>query len=468
MPRVTRRRSKVSRLTALRESVRTQLWPTPVAGIVLAVLAGTFLPVLDERWDQHLPVAVSDLVFGGGADAARTVLDAVASSLITVTSLTFSLTVVTLQLASSQFSPRLLRTFTRDRFVHGTLALFLGTFAYALTVLRSVRTGTDGAAPVVPQISVTVAFLLAVASVIGLVLFLAHLAREIRVETMLSTVHADARATADLLLPGHDDAPPPGSPVPEAPARAVVLNVPSSGFLCWVDEDELVEVATELDVVVSITRAPGGSLVAGTPLGLAWSPRGSGELPAEVFSSLTETVRRAIDVGPERTPSQDIAFGLRQLTDVANKALSPGINDPTTAVHALGHSSAFLCEVVGRGLGDVVRHDDEGNPRLVLHRPDVATLLDLAISQPRRYGASDALVLGRIAALLLELTSRTGTPTSDPSLAPVIEGQLRRLRATAAEQDFDDVETGELRRAFAAVHAALIGGGSQAGATRLA
>ncbi len=135
------------------------------------------------------------VLFGGDAGSASTVLDAVASSLITVTSLTFSLTVVTLQLASSQFSPRLLRTFTQDLFVQSTLALFLATFAYSLTVLRSVRSGDDGQEPFVPRISVTTSYVLAMVSVIALVLFLAHLARQIRVETMLHQVRRDASGT---------------------------------------------------------------------------------------------------------------------------------------------------------------------------------------------------------------------------------------------------------------------------------
>lgn len=131
---------------SVRDSLRAQLWPLPTVGVVVAVVAGIVLPRLDAHVDGGLPGWLNDLLFGGDPDAARTVLDAVASSLITVTSLTFSLTVVTLQLASSQFSPRLLRTFTRDLFVQATLALFLATFAYSLTVLRAVRrTGSNDA-----------------------------------------------------------------------------------------------------------------------------------------------------------------------------------------------------------------------------------------------------------------------------------------------------------------------------------
>lgn len=151
------------------------VWPIPVLAVVLAVFLGTALPTMDSAVDGELPDSVTVLLFSGGPEAARSVLQAISGSLITDTSLTFSLTVVTLQLASSQFSPRLLRTFTSDPFVHGTLALFLAAFAFALTVLRSVRGERNGTSPFVPETSVTVAFVLAIASVIALVLFLAHL-----------------------------------------------------------------------------------------------------------------------------------------------------------------------------------------------------------------------------------------------------------------------------------------------------
>lgn len=226
---VSRLRKGLNRVS---DAVRTQLWPLPTFAVLIAVLLGIGLPELDRRIDADLTESVTVYLFGGGASAARTVLDAIASSLITVTALTFSLTVVTLQLASSQFSPRLLRTFSRDRFVHVTLALFLATFTYALTVLRTVRDPTEAQSLFVPQISVTVAFLLALASVVALVLFLAHLVREIRVETMLHNVHRAASSTMCRVLPQRDGGDPGGpAPLPVPPESATALPAAESGFL---------------------------------------------------------------------------------------------------------------------------------------------------------------------------------------------------------------------------------------------
>ncbi|ACV79847.1 DUF2254 domain-containing protein [Nakamurella multipartita] len=426
--------------SVLRDAVRTQLWPFPALAITIAVIAGVLLPRLDAQIDDQLPPQITYYLFGGGADAARAVLAGIAGSLITVTSLTFSLTVVTLQLASSQFSPRLLRTFSSDRFVQLTLGLFLGTFAYALTVLRTVRTAADDQALFVPQIAVTVAFVLAVASVFALVIFLAHLAREIRVETMLATVHGDATTTLRRVLPEHD---PDRTPVagPDIPADAEMVPAPSSGFLVWLDEPGLLRAAVQADAIVTITEQPGSSLIEGVPAGACW-PRGGGRFEPDVLRTLRERVAPTIHTGPERTAAQDAAFGLRQLADVTVKALSPGINDPTTAIHALGHLSALLGELAARDLGPHVLTDDGGQLRVVLARPTFAELLELAVAPTRRYGAADPDVLARLFQLLREIA----WTAPDAEHHRAIAGQLERLRTTAQAQSFDPTERAYLSR----------------------
>ncbi len=438
------------RWALISDVARTQLWPIPAVAVVLATVVGVALPKVDERVADQLPDGLYDYVFSGGPDAARAVLSAIAGSMITVTSLTFSLTVVTLQLASSQFSPRLLRTFTRDRAVQGTLALFLATFAYSLTVLRSVRSRTDEIPGFVPQLSVTLAFVLAVASVLALVAFLSHLVREIRVETMLLGVHQEASRTARQVL-GTSDEPADLIPVPIRPADACRLMARSSGFLASVDGGALVGVATSHDCVIRIDQRPGDSLVAGTPVGWAWSHDPDQPLAGDRLAEVAQRAGDGLHTAFERTSAQDIAYGLRQLTDVAVKALSPGINDPTTAIHALGHSSALLCEVADRDLGPAVYDDDQGVVRLALARPTLAELLDLVMTQPRRYGQDDPAVLARLARLLEEVAWST-------ERAPALEAvrdQLARLRATAAASDFDDAERTRMAGATAAVDEVL-------------
>ena len=155
----------------------------------------------------------------------------------------------------------------------------------------------------------------------------------------------------------------------------------------------------------------------------------------------------------ERTSVQDIGYGLKQLTDVCVKALSPGINDPTTAIHALGHTSSLLCELASRDLAPRLLHDEEGELRVILRQADFGDLVEEALGPPRRYGASDAFVMARLFMLLRELAWCSSLPEQQE----VIAGQLARLRATALAQDFDEVERAELAELADLVEAAQKG-----------
>ncbi|HWG98224.1 MAG TPA: DUF2254 domain-containing protein [Pilimelia sp.] len=440
-----------SRWQAASDVLRTQLWPVPVAAIVAAVALGVALPELDARLVHRLPDRLTGYLFGGGPESARSVLQAVAGSLITVTSLTFSLTVVTLQLASSQYSPRLLRTFARDRMVHATLAVLLGTFTFALAVLRTVRTEFDADPAFVPRLSVTAASLLALVSVVALVAFLAHLARQIRVESMLRDVHAESSATIRRVLavrpPDRAQEPvalPPGPGTPVCGTR--------SGFLTSVDERRLLAAAQDADALVRIDRVPGDSLVAGTPVATAWARRG-GPVDDDTRATLTERIAGAVRTGFERTSGQDVAFGLRQLVDVAVKALSPAVNDPTTAVHALGHAAALLVEAAGRDLGPRLLRDGAGQVRVVLCRPDLPALLRLAVDQPLRYGVGDPQVLARLLMLLREVA----WVARDDGQRRAVTDQLARVRAQLDRHGPDEPVRHELHALADRVAEALHG-----------
>ncbi|MFC3299413.1 Predicted membrane protein (DUF2254) [Arthrobacter agilis] len=418
---------------SLRDSLRTQLWPVPLIAVVLAVALGQFMPFLDHIIDGKLSPLVSGFLFGGGPEAGRSLLETIASSMITVTSLTFSLTVVTLQLASSQFSPRLLRTFTSDRFVHNTLALFLATFSYALTVLRSIRVETSAGSGFVPELAVTLAFLLTLASVVGLVLFLAHLARQIRVETMLRDVHRASDHTLDRIFP-RDRRPAGRTQPPVSPGATITID--TSGFLLGIGRGTVLAAAKKADAFVMVDSIPGDSLVYGMPFARAWALDGS-PLEASRLAGLQGDLNDAARIGFERTSTQDVAFGLQQLLDVTNKALSPGVNDPTTAVHALSHVSAVLCAVGRRSTGPETLQDDDGRPRVVLTYPTATQLLDLAMDQVLTYAFSDPRTAARTLQILEEVFT-TASPDSMDDLRPALLRQARRCRAAIEASDLED------------------------------
>jgi uncharacterized membrane protein len=411
------------------ESLRAQLWPVPSIAIAVAIAIGIGLPIVDEAIDDDLPAWLTVYLFQGGADAARAVLQAISGSLITVTALTFSLTVVTLQLASSQFSPRLLRTFTSDGLVHATLGLFLGTFVYSLTVLRTVRTGDDTRDVFIPQMSTTLAYVLAVASVIALVVFLAHLVRELRIETMLTTVHSEAAAELDRSYPAEAA---PTASMPVTDLNETLVEAEESGFLLTIDERSLLELAMKHSVIIRIDALPGSSLVRGVPFAVFWPQQPGGELTAEEIADIRHRIASAVTSGSERTIVQDPAFGLRQLIDVTVKALSPGTNDPTTAVHALSHAAALLCDLATREIGPRVIRDDNEQVFVIVRRPDFASYVALVLAQPRLYGVSDPTVATRMLRLLQEV-AWTGRR---PEVLAAVRDELARMREAMDGQEW--------------------------------
>lgn len=386
------------RLSALREKLRTALWFWPAIAVTLAIVVGTVLPMLEEAALGATPG------FGGSPDGARAVLSTVAGSTITVTGLTFSMTVVALQMASSQFTPRLMGTFLADRGNQAVLSVFLGTFAWTLAVLRSVRSAREGSGPFVPDISMAISLVLTVLSVAMLVYFFHHLTQQLRVESMLEEVQRDTLALVRRVPVRDPEAEPPE--VPTVPKDATPLRALRSGYLQAVDIDRLLQTAVDHDQVVHLRPSVGTHVTKGTTL--AWVfpvATDAKETDDETLDldGLTRQVHHGIHLGGERTLQQDVAFGVRQLVDIAARALSPGINDPATAVAALGALAPVIVELVGKNLDALVGADEDGRVRAISPRPSFSEILALACDQPRRYGRAEPAVLVELLSLLTDV-----------------------------------------------------------------
>lgn len=441
-------RARGGRLHTVRRAVGGALWPVPAMAVVLAIALALALPELDRRLQQG-PGEPLAFVFGGGPSAARTVLSAIATSLISVTTLLFSLTIVTLQLASSQYSPRLLQTFVRDRVVQACLGILLGTFVFALVVLRTVRSADDSEdSAFVPRLSVTVALLLTLVSVAALVAFLSHQTRQLRVETMLRDVHVEAAATLRRLDEQQREDEQPDIDPPAIPAQARPVCARHSGFLVQVNEGPLLVAAAEAGVVLRLIPRPGESVLAGVPVAWVWRDA-SGEVPSP--EELEDALAEHLVLGYERADRGDPSYGLRKLVDIAARALSPGINDPTTAVHALSHVSDLLGLAARRTTWHRRVADDDGTLRLFAPSWDFATLLNRAITQPRAYGGTDPDVADRLFALLAE--------TAWHADAPEQQAAVRRERDLLVAQCVAHPPTGwmadDVRRRGEAVDRAL-------------
>ncbi len=389
------------------------LWPLPAVAVLLAIGLGLALP----EFDRHLQEGSGEpltLVFGGGPSAARTLLSAIGTSLISVTTLLFSLTIVTLQLASSQYSPRLLQTFVRDRVVQACLGILLGTFVFSLVVLRSVRSADDSEdTAFVPRLSVTVALVLTLTSVGALVAFLSHQSRQLRVETMLRDVHVEAADTLRRLTEQQDADGQPDADLPPVPPHARPVCARHSGFLVQVTEGPLLAAAADAGAVLRLIPRPGESVLAGVPVAWAWAD-GPGHEPST--EELEEALDDSLVLGYERADRGDPSYGLRKLVDIAARALSPGINDPTTAVHALSHMSDLLGLAACRTSWHRRLADDDGTERLLAPSWDFPALLKQAVTQPRSYGGTDPDVADRLFSLLTEVAWHTRAPAQQAAV----------------------------------------------------
>lgn len=422
------------------ETLKARLWFWPV----VAAAASTVLTMLLMLVRPEPGTVWAALVWPGGTEAASTMLQVVATSIMTATTLTFSLTVVALQLASQQFSPRLLREFARDTKIQVVLAILVSTFVISLTGLR----GMGSEAPL-PVLVPALAMVMGLASAGALVMFLGHVVRSLRVDSMMVAVHQEAvAAVADAYLDydDHSKEPDPGLPGPHGGA---LLRSKRSGFIQAVRPGPLVEAAAEHDVYFLLGIRPGDHVTAGAPLGSVWSADGA---PAATPEVLAEAVAQAVETGFERTLEHDVALGLRQLTDIAVKAISPGINDPITAAHAIGYCTDLVARLQHRKLGPQQHLDDRGAPRLVTPDRDHRYYLDLVCAPIRRFGAGEPLVLTALLRMLRACATDARDDTQRTEIARQTELILQTMDTGLIGSDAQEV------RDFAhRVHQALAG-----------
>jgi uncharacterized membrane protein len=392
------------------------LWVWPTVSGAAALVLGTVLVRLDVTGTWFAGIA-----WPGDGDAASTLVQIVAGSVISVTTLTFSLTVVALQLASQQFSPRLLREFSRDPFTKASLCVLVATFVLAITVLRQMRADTPP-----PHVAVLAVFIMGLTSLAAVLFFITHLIRILRVESMMLTVHGEAVTAIEMFYPDYGDPRPrPPGPTTTPEGRGGVVRATRSGFVRLIDVEALVARARDQDAVVDVLARPGDHVMRGTPIAEVWSREGG--LP-EDMDGVETLVQEAIAMGYERTMEQDAAYGFRELEDIAVKALSPGINDPVTAAHAIGHMGDLLSRLVGCRLGPTVHEDENGVGRAIVRDRDLPYYLALSCGQIRRYGSAEPTVL----VALLRMLRDVGASARDDEQREQIAREARLVVDAAA------------------------------------
>jgi len=429
-----------------REVLRTNLWLVPAVEVLIAALlfAGTY--ALDRAAYDGV-FRVPGWAISGSADAARQILTAIAAAIITVVGVVFSIVIVALTLTSTQFGPRMLRNFIRDRGTQLTLGTFVATFVYSVLALGSIGQGAHG--DFVPHISITVTLVLMVADLAVLIYFLHHIAVQIQLPQVIAGIAGDLAGAIELQA---------GDPTVGADARYAALLIadmdgpggdvaaPRSGYLQYIQHRTLVRIATEKDAVIHLRYRPGHFLVQGHPYATVW--------PASAADQVARELARAHVTGPYRTLAQDVSFGVDQLVEICIRALSPAVNDTFTALTCIDWIGDSLCKVTGRWQPTRVHRDASGTVRLIATQTTYQRLVQRAFEKVRQAGRGMPAVMIRQLDALAKIMERTAAPDDGQVLLDQA-AMIERLSLASVDEESDRADVRRAYQRVLDVHAGL-------------
>ncbi len=415
---------KSAKLGKLWDSLQTSFWFVPTLMLVMA-LGLSFITIgIDQSAETNI-IEKLGWAYSLGPSGSRAILSAIAGSMMSVATTAFSITIVALQLASSQFGPRLLRNFMRDTGNQVVLGTFIATFVYCLMVLRTIN-GVEEY-EFVPHLAVTVGIGLAIASIGVLIYFIHHSAASIQVDRVIKKVGDDLDKTIDRLFPkqiGRN-----GSQQSAAESLADIpadfdrlsrsIQAPQSGYIQAIDDNQLMQIATEHNLLLRVEQRPGRFVVKGSQLMRVFPEE---KLNKQLAAKIADT----FVLGIQRTEQQDLEFSIDQLVEIAARALSPGINDPFTAIRCIDQLSAALCHLAQQEIPFPYRYDNRDRLRVIAEPLEFADAIDAAFNQIRQYGQSSVAVTIR----LLE------------AIATIAPFTHRKLDRTALKRHADAIERG--------------------------
>jgi uncharacterized membrane protein len=404
--------------------------------------AGCLLSSVEEEFPRA-GAWVPAILFPSHSDpqVAQVILGGIAASMMTVVSIVFAILLMTLTLASMQFSPRIIVSFSRDRVTQWTLGIFLGTFCYCVAALPAARSIPH---PFAPVATVLGAMLLALMCVGWLLFFIHHISQAISVNHIVDRIAGETEAVIDDVMPWPHH---PDSHLRESrPAtlpEEVLLASEESGYIRFIDVQRLATLARQHHVRVRALRRVGHFVPAGIPIMMV--SKGDRLDPADA-AHLVE----AFDLGPTRTLQQDVEFGVLQIVDIALKAISPAVNDPSTAIGCVDQLSRIMIRFVARQVPEELLYDPPGVIRVSVMWMQFPRLLDAAFDQIRMYAKSDLAVSLRLLRALTDIA----TSTEDPEYRRILVERGARTVAGCAEKMGDDEMT-ELRVRLEALEALM-------------
>ena len=411
----------MNKLRQIWGNLRSSFWFIPTLMVAGSIVFAAALIEVDSagnaRWLPQWP-----RLFGAGAEGARQMLSTLAGSMMTVMGITFSMTLLALALASSQYTSRILRNFMRSRVTQVTLGIFAGIFVYCMIVLRTIRSGE---AEFVPSLAVFFAFILALGGVVVLIYFIHHIASSIQASSIIATVAQVTIASIDRLFPeklGHGPDEDEGQDqVLRSLDKRTWYAVPAavSGYIQSVDNDALLGLARDRKTIVRMEHGVGAFVVqdaALASLALTYPPD----------QEMIVALNGAYSISSHRTIEQDSAFGIRQIVDMALKALSPGVNDTSTAVMCVDYLTAILARLAVRQFPPSHRYEGEAL-RVITMAPTFEGLLAEAFDQIRGNTAGNVAVMARMLGALHTI----GSLTTDPRRRQALHEQVQWIAELA-------------------------------------
>jgi uncharacterized membrane protein len=373
------------------EELKASFWFIPLLILVSAILAASLFIYMDHLID-YSPPGFLEYLFSGDVDSARSILTITAGAMIGIAGTVFSITLVVLTLASSQLGSRLLRNFMYDKLNQFVLGTYVSTFVYCLLVLISIS--QDGDSYFVPVIAVFVAIILAIAGIILLIVFIHHISASIHANKVISDISDSLLKNISKLFPdelgyGNTRSLPDVGAIKRNSRFHEEIKCVKSGYLQSVDSNILMALSRKENIILFLNFKPGGYVVKDQVISEVFSDE-------KISEKISKKIHKAFIIGKIRTPLQDAEFSIQQMVEIACRALSPGINDPLTAISCIDSLTSVICRMTHINFPSPYRYDEDGILRVVADSPTFGGMLDAAFNQIRYYAGGSPEVVIRL------------------------------------------------------------------------
>lgn len=381
-------------------------WFIPVLIVAATVLLAMFLLHLDSSFEPSQD-GLGRYLFIASTDSARSVLSTISAAMIGVAGTVFSMTLVVLTMASSQFGSRLIKNFMYVRLNQVVLGTYISTYLYCLLILNTVK--ETEATAYIPSLSILVALLAAVGNILLLIVFIHRIASSIQAESVIKDISATIEHNVRTLFPdvmAEDESSEPllkKETVASLYEHKQVVEAPENGYLQYVDKDRLLSLAKQAEGVIQLYKRSGHYLVAGMPLAEIYTSQAVEEL-------VIGRIQQQFIIGRARTSQQDIEFSIHQMVEIASRALSPGVNDPYTAIACIDSLTATMCHLAQQAFPPTAIRDEENDLRIIARAIRFEDVLDTAFHQIRQFSSGSPAVMIRLMEAMVNIHSFTKKP----------------------------------------------------------